>query len=696
MSYAQSIITSPAPGSVLPGSRVDFHVSMQEFAVNYQIAVGSSLGATDIFGAGIGDIPPAIVTISNIPVDGRTIYVRLTTHIMISQGAGGGYANSYPTADFTFLAAGGSDQPPPAPPPTPPAATDAPVNASEINVDGTLQFAATQFEVAVNGSIGFETGFGASPTIRTGQLDPTLTPFINTIVTNGYVDEVELHVAPNKMTSVYRGRDLASLAVDNGVWVIYAVRPPAGTTLPTTAPIPGFPPLPIVPGVTVPAPKTGVWKASTIAKDLCSRVGLNVSWGCPDYTLREDLSVNGSVLAALQQLVEPFNHFEPTKIDMYFSGGIDRGLPILNVVQRPAGNGGSVLLDAHDARITNLMIRRRQIGYIRVLRIVTNAMNKIVAGTVSVTGEHDEHTVDEASDAAHGVVSRLTTDTTYRDVDNAIMRQTTEVEQWDDSTDPPALRKTSFSTLTNDWPSLPILTAPDGTISVPFVPPLAGTVVNTDEFDSEGAVTTTSTVTDYDYEDSGGSTPSGYLRTATTVKTITDVDGTQHVSSEIKTYKKDGLRMYVIASITSDGEVRRTSANGTPPGGPGRGKVLVPASSGAMTPTVYAMMVSGQGKDVTITNNNLLLPELKIIAGQATLASGAIETEVSFTAANIPWIERGGQLLLSGIEDEFGAPLVIGSASGSFSGLITEAKFEYREDSENPTCLIHVRASTWS
>ncbi|MEN8693081.1 MAG: S8 family serine peptidase [Desulfobacterales bacterium] len=70
-------ITSPVPGSTLPGSSVTFQWTDNGAAVTrWWLYVGNSLGANDLYDSGsLGtDLSH---TIRDLPVDGRTIYVRL-------------------------------------------------------------------------------------------------------------------------------------------------------------------------------------------------------------------------------------------------------------------------------------------------------------------------------------------------------------------------------------------------------------------------------------------------------------------------------------------------------------------------------------------------------------------------------------------------------------------------------------------
>jgi hypothetical protein len=270
-----------------------------------------------------------------------------------------------------------------------------------------------------------------------------------------------------------------------------------------------------------------------------------------------------------------------------------------------------------------------------------------------------------------------------------VLSQTVTLEKWDDSTDPPALRLFSTSETANDWPTPGIQTAPNGEISVSSVPPQRASVTETLEYDSEGEKTRTRTSRSMSYGDDG------YMRADTTTKEVFDSSGASTSTTDVKTYKRNGLHMYEITQIRDDGSVQRTHANGTPPGGPGRGRVLVPglnAGAGAGSPVVYATVISSQpgARDVTVSNNNLTQAHLGVIAAQAAEASGATEVEVSFTAANIPWLRRGGGLALTGLTDEGGGPIALSNF------LITEVKHEYREGDAAPTYLTHVRASYWA
>ncbi len=72
---------SPAPGSTFTSSSVTFAWTAGT-ANSYQLYVGNTLGGHDIYSS--GQVSVLSKTVSNLPVDGRTIYVRLWSLIGIT------------------------------------------------------------------------------------------------------------------------------------------------------------------------------------------------------------------------------------------------------------------------------------------------------------------------------------------------------------------------------------------------------------------------------------------------------------------------------------------------------------------------------------------------------------------------------------------------------------------------------------
>ena len=69
------VLTTPLPGSTLPGATTTFGWSAGTGVTEYWLAVGTTAGGSDLFNASAGTTLLRIV--NNLPTDGRTIYVRL-------------------------------------------------------------------------------------------------------------------------------------------------------------------------------------------------------------------------------------------------------------------------------------------------------------------------------------------------------------------------------------------------------------------------------------------------------------------------------------------------------------------------------------------------------------------------------------------------------------------------------------------
>jgi hypothetical protein len=90
-------LTGPANGSTFPGPSVPFTWTPGIGARQYWLTVGTTQGGREFYDQGQG--LNTSVTVPNLPVDGRTLYVRLWTEI----GASGNWFSH----DYTYTAAGG-------------------------------------------------------------------------------------------------------------------------------------------------------------------------------------------------------------------------------------------------------------------------------------------------------------------------------------------------------------------------------------------------------------------------------------------------------------------------------------------------------------------------------------------------------------------------------------------------------------
>ena len=93
---AKAEITSPTPGSTLAGASETFAWTTGTGADLYHLYVGSSQGGYNYYNQGQGT--NTSVTVSGLPIDGSTVYVRLWTH----------FSTGWEYNDYTFTAATGS------------------------------------------------------------------------------------------------------------------------------------------------------------------------------------------------------------------------------------------------------------------------------------------------------------------------------------------------------------------------------------------------------------------------------------------------------------------------------------------------------------------------------------------------------------------------------------------------------------
>ncbi|MCC7364728.1 MAG: CAP domain-containing protein [Dehalococcoidia bacterium] len=92
-SAAKAAITSPAPGSTLPGSSATFAWNTGSGAHEYFLYVGTSAGSNNIYGGSTGLSQSR--TVSGIPANGSTVYVRLWTRL----------STGWQYTDYTYRAA---------------------------------------------------------------------------------------------------------------------------------------------------------------------------------------------------------------------------------------------------------------------------------------------------------------------------------------------------------------------------------------------------------------------------------------------------------------------------------------------------------------------------------------------------------------------------------------------------------------
>src|SRR5947207_1340872 len=93
---ARAVLTTPAPGSTLPGATATFSWSAGAGATRCLMSIGTTgPGSFNVYSQGQGTNLSA--TVSGLPVDGSPVYVRLWTQL----GGGTGWQFN----DYTYTAA---------------------------------------------------------------------------------------------------------------------------------------------------------------------------------------------------------------------------------------------------------------------------------------------------------------------------------------------------------------------------------------------------------------------------------------------------------------------------------------------------------------------------------------------------------------------------------------------------------------
>jgi uncharacterized protein YkwD len=152
-------ITSPTPGSTLPGASATFGWSSASGALEYFFYAGTSQGSNNLYGRSMG--LSTSVTVSNLPTNGSTVYVRVWTR----------FSTGWQYRDVTYRAATAAAGPTATP--TPPATTSTKASltsptpgstfpGTSVTFSWTAGFAAQEYFLYLGTSQGSNNLFGAS------------------------------------------------------------------------------------------------------------------------------------------------------------------------------------------------------------------------------------------------------------------------------------------------------------------------------------------------------------------------------------------------------------------------------------------------------------------------------------------------------------------------------------------------------
>lgn len=612
---------------------------------------------------------------------------------------------------------------------------------SIIEVDSTTQLVADQFQAEVLTSEFYKNrDKDDTSDILIGIEKSDGSPELVSVVQGGTIDEYELTAVPENIKGRARGRDAAAGAVDATFDITYVSAPDPLTLQQEqerraeliAASQRLFPDIPIIDGVTFPLRLVGQWRASSIAADLAGRVGLTLSWEAPDYFMREDFQVSGSVAAAVQQLVAPFSYFEPSKIDVWVDGKtlIVRQRAGLSESPRAGSQGAGSLttLGVADPCILSLTVRAHFLGHIRTVRLTgATGLRSLDPGSLDWSGvvipQIERFVVDNRVNWVGSVDEK-----NIRNVDGALFSATTSIFGWPPGvTAPPAGSsqvtagpvELSRSVTVNTW---------DG----PIVEDLQGNLLSTPLQTSSDTVSkelidnlmtlTRHVHVDFFYDSQRFL--SGQVDLTEELINVGGVDRLRPTRMKIRTLRDTtrGKWEEVIDSFEADlsDEGGNTDTvppagsapligssvpaaigkwilvdhatnvgGGSRPGGPGRagGKNV-----DDQTPISFGILIDNEpvAKDVTIDNRNLLYDDLRRIADQARDASGAWEYEINMTAANMPWLKKGQMLLITGWKDEDDEDLELEEA------MIFDIRTTFDQSSSQARTLTSIKALWWS
>jgi len=560
--------------------------------------------------------------------------------------------------------------------------------ASAFTIDQSVQMASDQWELALTSSEQWRARSRTnSVDLSTGLINALGDPDLVKHVKEGKTDEWELEFLPDKLIGRMRGRDAMAFALDTALFISYVsggVAPPAID--PALLP-PGLQP---ILGVTERLYLPGHWLASTICRDLATRVGLDISYQAPEYVLREDVEVNGPALGAIQQIIEPFTHFEPFKVDVWVEGKTLMIRQRQGLVESPGPLGplpGTLnTVSIGDLRANSLTIRAHFLDYIRIFRALGAVLDCSASSANRTIGIRDQFTAGDFRTTIAKEVRVLDkadmgSQTDVVDLRNAHMVSRETVVHLQDPLILDANCRIINSPLDRGSQTLleeEIQETFEGLTTTAFRQTKRITVTNV--YDNNNFMTGQDTVT----EERDATDPASQL---------------QVTKRESQVFSDNGPKMWGARatkwSIDSDGtssvdSVQSAPGSGVRPGGPGRAPVETATDSQRAFKAAIIDNLPG-AKDFSLKNDNLKQDQIDMIYNQAVASSGAQEYEVQFVAAQIPWIKKGQMLKITGLVYEDGVtPVDLPNM------LVLDTRIVHTEESSNPTSLVQIKAVFWS
>ncbi len=158
----KAAITSPAPSSTLTNTSATFTWSAGVMVTQYQLSVGTSVGASDLFAS--GNLATTTASVSGLPFDGSPVYVRLQSQIN----------GVWQSTDYTYTAV----SPTKASMVSPVAGST--LSGTSVNLTWGGGFMVTNYQVSVGSTPG-----GTYDIATSGPLAPSVTSFQATVPPTG-------------------------------------------------------------------------------------------------------------------------------------------------------------------------------------------------------------------------------------------------------------------------------------------------------------------------------------------------------------------------------------------------------------------------------------------------------------------------------------------------------------------------------
>ena len=212
------------------------------------------------------------------------------------------------------------------------------IGAREFSIDSTMDVPADGYRAtAVNSDVFIAASESDQITLEAGLRDPSdpLAPAQTVRHIEGNVDEWELTVTPNEITTRIRGRDKIFELLDRQFNKLFLKETPEEGEEPDTDFV------------------VGAFLASEIARDVVESAGLSLSWQARDYELLEDFQATGRAFDILRQLVNPWSLTEQFRVDIFVQGTT---VFCRERIEFPVAD---YIFTAKDTRILRIIIRKR-------------------------------------------------------------------------------------------------------------------------------------------------------------------------------------------------------------------------------------------------------------------------------------------------------------------------------------------------